>query len=61
MIPPAVPAFIAACVLFLACTSIHTDNPTNPEADNPIVEGDEVMPPMGCTLWRIEKGDDADC
>jgi len=53
---------IIVMLLFVACASSpKTENPTNPGADDPLVLGEEVMPPWGCTLWRIVKGDDADC
>jgi hypothetical protein len=61
-IPTALARIILVMFLFVACTSsLTTENPTNPSADDPLVLGEEVMPPWGCTLWRIVKGDDADC
>ena len=44
----------------VGCVTLGTENPDNPEADNPIVEGDEAMPPLGCLLWQGREPD-ADC
>jgi len=55
-------AVVLTLVLVLGCQMLKTDNPTNPEADNPIISGEEVMPPLGCTLWRGRVGErNADC
>jgi len=45
------------------CPTIPTtENPTNPKADDPLVLGEEVMPPLGCLGWQVREGmDDADC
>jgi hypothetical protein len=29
-----------------------TDNPTDPEADSPIIIGEVVPTPWGCVMWR---------
>ena len=39
-----------------------TENPANPKADDPLVLGEEVMPPMGCIGWEVREGkENADC
>lgn len=45
---------------FGACTTPTTENPTNPEADDPIIEGEEVVAPIGCLVWQINDPN-ADC
>jgi hypothetical protein len=51
--------FVAAIVI--GCVTIGTENPTDPEADNPIVLGDESMDPLGCMIWKSRDGENADC
>ena len=45
------------------CPTIPTtENPANPKADDPLVLGEEVMPPMGCIGWEVREGkENADC
>ena len=55
---------IVLMFLFIpACPTIPTtDNPTNPKADDPLVLGEEVMPPIGCIGWEVREGvENADC
>lgn len=47
-------------LLLSACAGLTTENPSDPKADDPIVLGEEVMPPLGCQWWRIDR-EDADC
>ena len=49
-----------AMASLIGCETLGTENPDNPEADNPIVEGGEAMPPLGCLLWK-GRNPDADC
>jgi uncharacterized protein YceK len=35
-------------------SSITTDNPTDPEADSPIVFGERKATPYGCIKWKIQ-------
>ena len=51
--------FVAASVI--GSVTIGTENPTDPEADNPIVLGDESMDPLGCMIWKSRDGENADC
>jgi len=54
---------ILTIIMFLsfgACTTPTTENPTNPEADDPIIEGEEVVAPIGCLVWQINDPN-ADC
>ena len=54
--------FIFFIMLGCPATIPTTDNPTNPKADDPLVLGEEVMPPMGCIGWEVREGkENADC
>ena len=47
--------------VMLGCPTIPTtENPTNPKADDPLVHGEEVMPPMGCIGWEVREGKEND-
>ena len=50
-------------ITLVGCPTIPTtENPTNPKADDPLVLGEEVMPPMGCIGWEVREGkENADC
>ena len=37
---------------FGCVTPPTTDNPTNPEADSPIVFGEQTPAPWGCMQWK---------
>ena len=54
--------FILFIVLGCPATVPTTDNPANPKADDPLVLGEEVMPPLGCIGWEVREGkENADC
>ena len=54
--------FIFFIVLGCPATVPTTDNPINPKADDPLVLGEEVMPPLGCLGWQVREGEEnADC
>ena len=36
----------------IGCAATTTDNPTNPEADSPIVFGEQTPPHWGCVQWK---------
>ncbi len=56
-----VPVMYFILMLLHGCTSPTTTNPTNAEADSPIIFGEVVTPPYGCIKWRVEDKDNADC
>ena len=53
--------FIA--ILSIGCPTIPiTENPTNPEADDPLELGEEAVTPIGCIQWQVREGEkNADC
>ena len=36
----------------MGCAATTTDNPTTPEADSPIVFGEQTPAPWGCVKWQ---------
>ena len=48
--------------IFLSLGCTVTENPTNPKADDPLILGEEVVPPIGCLEWQAREGvENADC
>jgi hypothetical protein len=48
--------------LLLGCVTPTTENPLNPELDDPFILGPEVTPPSGCIEWQERDGvENADC
>ena len=51
-------------VFVMGCASLTptTENPTDPRADDPLILGEEVVPPIGCLEWQVREGiENADC
>ena len=49
-------------LLFVIVGCATTENPTDPKADDPLILGEEVVPPIGCLEWQVREGvENADC
>ena len=52
---------MAILFVIIGC-AVTTENPTDPRADDPLILGEEIVPPIGCLEWQVREGvENADC